>query len=207
MSEQTQEQIQELVLKPYCLKCKSKQEVVNSKIDTTNGRNRLKGECSVCQTKVSCFLKGEEKSAEDLKKQYERRKERQLEQREQKKKDQIRKKEIKEKEKKMKAKLEELFSDDEDIEKKKKRKRKASGSKLEKPKKKKRVVIQLKEESEEAEDEAESEGSADASIEAQEDAEAEALLKEIPISAPAVPASPVEKKKKLNCLKKTIRPC
>lgn len=206
MTEQQPEQV--IILRPYCLKCKSKQEVVESTIDTTNGRNRLKGKCQVCSTFVSCFLKGEDKTPEQLKEQDDKRKARQLQQREEKKKDQIRKKELKEKKKKMKDTLEKILSDDEDSDsRKKKLKRKAKKSKTEKPKKKTRkekVVEVIHEEPEDQEAESEDEDTeVDNSKEADEEQEAIKQIFQDILAAPPTP-EPVVNKKKLTLKVKRI---
>lgn len=41
----------------YCVKCRTKREVANAKEETLdNGRRALRGECSVCGTKITQFL-------------------------------------------------------------------------------------------------------------------------------------------------------
>jgi hypothetical protein len=41
----------------YCVKCKTKREIKNAHEETMdNGRRALKGECSVCGTKLTRFL-------------------------------------------------------------------------------------------------------------------------------------------------------
>jgi hypothetical protein len=41
----------------HCMKCKQKQPTNNAEIVTMkNGRKRIKGECSICGTKVSKIL-------------------------------------------------------------------------------------------------------------------------------------------------------
>lgn len=48
----------------YCVKCKKKQDIKDSKIETMeNGRRALKGLCSVCGTKLTRFLPSEKKSS------------------------------------------------------------------------------------------------------------------------------------------------
>lgn len=43
----------------YCVRCREKQKAVNVKpFITANNRHALKGECSVCGTKVVKFVKG-----------------------------------------------------------------------------------------------------------------------------------------------------
>ncbi len=42
----------------YCLKCKNKTEMTNtSNSMTSNGKKVLKGNCTVCNTKMNKFLK------------------------------------------------------------------------------------------------------------------------------------------------------
>lgn len=44
-------------MEAYCVKCKCKREVKNSKeVKTSKGLRRLSGECSVCGTNVSRIL-------------------------------------------------------------------------------------------------------------------------------------------------------
>jgi hypothetical protein len=41
----------------YCVKCKTKREVVNSREETfENGRRALRGQCAVCGTNITKFL-------------------------------------------------------------------------------------------------------------------------------------------------------
>ena len=41
----------------YCLKCKQKTETIDGiDVKSTNGRNMIKGTCSVCTTKKSVFV-------------------------------------------------------------------------------------------------------------------------------------------------------
>lgn len=41
----------------YCVKCKAKREVANAHEETLeNGRRALRGECSVCGTRLTRFL-------------------------------------------------------------------------------------------------------------------------------------------------------
>jgi hypothetical protein len=41
----------------YCVKCKTKREMKNAhEVTGDNGRRALKGECSVCGTKLTRFL-------------------------------------------------------------------------------------------------------------------------------------------------------
>lgn len=45
-------------MKIYCMKCKQKTDTVNDhKAKTKNGRNCVKGNCKVCGTKKSVFVK------------------------------------------------------------------------------------------------------------------------------------------------------
>lgn len=42
----------------YCVKCKAKQEIVNSKeVVMKNGKKAIKGKCPVCQTGMYKILK------------------------------------------------------------------------------------------------------------------------------------------------------
>lgn len=42
----------------YCVKCKAKREMKDPvKTTTENGRNMMKGTCSVCGTKMGLFIK------------------------------------------------------------------------------------------------------------------------------------------------------
>lgn len=74
---------EEVSYQAYCMKCKSKQEVEDSVIvSSAEGKHRLSGKCSVCETNVSCFLKGEEKTPEQLVEIEKRKKQRQQERKE-----------------------------------------------------------------------------------------------------------------------------
>lgn len=42
----------------YCVKCKTKREMKDAKeVTLDNGRKMMKGECSVCGTKMGLFIK------------------------------------------------------------------------------------------------------------------------------------------------------
>ena len=41
----------------YCLKCRTKAEMVNGKVVKTGERARMMGECKKCGCKISVFLK------------------------------------------------------------------------------------------------------------------------------------------------------
>lgn len=48
----------EVNMQAYCMKCRAKREIKNpQKTTMTNGRNALKGVCSVCGTKMFKFVK------------------------------------------------------------------------------------------------------------------------------------------------------
>jgi hypothetical protein len=47
----------ELIMEAYCVKCKAKREMKNSKnVTTKNGRSMAKGTCPVCGTTMNKFL-------------------------------------------------------------------------------------------------------------------------------------------------------
>jgi Domain of unknown function (DUF5679) len=41
----------------YCMKCRTKQPMVNAKLVKTNNRNRAQGKCQKCGTNMTVFLK------------------------------------------------------------------------------------------------------------------------------------------------------
>jgi len=127
----------EKVLLSYCMKCKEKHNVINAEIIDILGKKRLKGNCEHCQSKVSTFLKGPEKTPEQLKEIEERKKRRQIELKDEKKR---KREEDKEKKKKKKKKAEEEADDSEDEKPKKKSKTKPKPKPKAKPKPKKKAV-------------------------------------------------------------------
>lgn len=50
----------------YCVKCREKQTIAEGKVEeTANGRKMAQGVCPKCGTKVTRFLPGEKKHAEE----------------------------------------------------------------------------------------------------------------------------------------------
>ena len=59
----------------YCLKCKQKTETLDGvELKSSNGRNMIKGTCSICGTKKSVFLSSKAAAAPQASKQSQHRK-------------------------------------------------------------------------------------------------------------------------------------